>query len=148
MKENFAGEWRLQLMADKTGDRVTYFNKTVSWQKFWEDDEGGLLSYESSGPAGFLTLNQEGQLDFEDKRRIVTRRDVKNMGTGAFLTDIVGETNLSGAVASLNLQQQIVAVDSLLLITRIAFPKKTSDGRVKDYFSVWRKVETGTYSSS
>merc|ERR1712127_457600 len=33
MVENLNGEWRLQLLADKSGDGVKYFNKTMSWQR-------------------------------------------------------------------------------------------------------------------
>lgn len=140
MREIIDGEWRLQLMADKKGDGVNYFNKTLSWQYFDTAD----MSFESSGPAGFLTLSQTGIFQVNDDRSIA-RSDVRSEGSGALLSDLFGK---SGAVAATNTDQQIISVDSELLITRLVVKKKVSTiDNVKDYFSVWRRVKSGTYSS-
>merc|ERR1719251_112967 len=140
MKEIIDGEWRLQLMADKKGDGVNYFNKTLSWQYFDTTD----MSFKSSGPAGFLTLSQNGAFNFGDNRTI-SRIDVKGEGSAALFTDLLGK---SGAVTATNSEQQIISVDSELLITRVVVKKKVPTiDNVKDYFSVWRRVKSGTYSS-
>lgn len=140
--ENVSGEWKLQLMADSKGDGVSFYNKTLSWQYF--DVEA--MEYNSSGPAGFLTLSQSGEFEIDEISRIISRKNVKSQGSGAFLTDLLGTS--SGSVAATNLQQQIISVDSEMLITRVVLDddgKPKSDTR-KDYFSVWRRAETGLYS--
>ena len=43
--------------------------------------------------------------------------------------------------------QQILSVDSALLITRAVVKSPAADN-VKDYFSVWRRVESGTYTKN
>jgi len=43
--------------------------------------------------------------------------------------------------------QQILSVDSVLLVTRAIVKAQAADN-VKDYFSVWRRVEPGTYARS
>jgi len=142
MKENMSGEWKLQLIADSKGDGVSFYNKTLSWQYFDTDE----MSYNASGPAGFLKLTQTGKFDFDEELRIITRKEVESRGSGAFLTDLLGTSNLSGAMASTNLEQQILSVDSELLITRVVVEKRSSLDTMKEYFSVWRRAETGQFS--
>jgi len=142
MLENVSGEWKLQLMADSKGDGVKFFNKTVSWQYLNTDD----MSYDASGPSGFLKVTQSGKFEVDEKLRIITRKEVKSWGSGAFFTNLSGSSRLSGAMAATNLQQQIVSVDSEILITRAVTMKKSSIDTVKDYFCVWRRAETGMYS--
>jgi hypothetical protein len=51
----------------------------------------------------------------------------------------------TGAVASVSLDQQIISVDSEMLITRAVVSKKDLSETVKGYFSVWRR-SGGEYS--
>lgn len=140
--ENVSGEWKLQLIADSKGDGVNYYNKTLAWQYF----DTNNMSYDASGPSGFLRLTQSGKFDVDETLRIITRKDVKSSGSGAFWTDLVGASNLSGPIAATNLQQQIISVDSEMLITRAVVEKKSSTDTLKGYFNVWRRAETGSYS--
>ena len=55
-----------------------------------------------------------------------------------------GGTNIASEMTKA--PQQVLLVDSALLVTRAIVKSQAADN-VKDYFSVWRKVETGTYSS-
>lgn len=145
MKKNLKGEWKLQLIADKQGDRVSFFDKEVSWQSICIDKENSsAMNYQLSTPAAFFTLSQRGELNFESRRRVISRTDVKSDGTSSFL-DFVGK---SSASITINAEQQVMSVDSELLITRLATVEKSSQSRnSKDYFSVWRRVESGIYSS-
>ena len=75
MKADLKGEWRLQLLADKRGDGVKYFNNTEAWQSF---DVSSSMTFESSIPQGFLgAVNKKGDLKFDDERRIYTQTKVK-----------------------------------------------------------------------
>lgn len=141
--ENISGEWKLQLMADSKGEGVNFFNKTISWQTFDTQD----MSYEASGPSGFLTLSQSGSFDIDEVQRIITRKEVEKEGSAAFFTDVYS-SKLSGATAAVNLQQQIISVDSELLVTKTVLPMSALSETVKGYFSVWRRSKKGTYSSS
>ena len=140
--ENVSGEWKLQLIADSKGDGVNFYNKTLAWQYF----DTSNMSYDASGPSGFLRLTQSGKFDIDETLRIITRKDIKSSGSGAFLTDLVVSSNLSGPTAATNLEQQIISVDSEMLITRAVVEKKSSSDTLKNYFNVWRRAETGAYS--
>jgi hypothetical protein len=143
MIENLDGEWKLQLMADKKGDGVSFFNATLAWQML----DSSSQSYQSFGPIGFLTVSQKGSYDVDGELRFISRSKIQRAGPGAFLAGFLDETNLSGPAASTNLLQQIIAVDSELLITRIARPQNIdSNDNVKGYFSVWRRVQKGSFS--
>mmetsp|Transcript_3598 Transcript_3598/g.4065 ORF Transcript_3598/g.4065 Transcript_3598/m.4065 type:complete len:375 (+) Transcript_3598:2-1126(+) len=148
MKENLLGEWKLQLMTDKKGDSVSFFDEKVSWQNIrLDDDESSIMTYQLVIPAAFFKLAQRGQLNFDGKQRVISRGNVEcDDGTSSFLTDLVGKSPASKAT---NAEQQIISVDSELLISRLAaLPKNSQNGNAKDYFSVWRRVEPGSYSSS
>jgi len=141
MLENLAGEWRLQLIADKRGDGVKFFNSTVAWQKVDID----TMSFASLTPQGFLNIQQQGNILFDGKRRILCRNSVQVTG-GAGLAGLFSRT---GAVGAISTERQVVTVDSTLLVTRGVPPKRGRPGNddEKDYFAVWRRVEPGTYSS-
>lgn len=167
MLSNLDGEWKLQLLADKRGDGVKYFDSQESWQAF--DAANG--TYVSCGPSGFASLQRSGSIEFNAKKRILRRRGVQSSGGGpsgtggggggvgllATLLPILGagvstssRTGFAGAVSN---PQQVVLVDSVLLVTRgvpnvRAKPGGGGDTNDKDYFAVWRRVEQGTYSSS
>lgn len=143
MLENLNGEWRLQLMADKKGDGVNYYNTSISWQAV--DTES--MQFSSSAPARFLTVTQVGGLEFDKEKRIISRTEVSQKGGGGmFSAFVLGAAG--GAAASLTMPQQIISADSVLLITRAVGQTITSSDNVKDFFSVWRRVETGTYSGT
>jgi hypothetical protein len=142
MVDNLNGEWRLQLLADKRGDGVKYFNTSLSWQQVDMETQ----SFSSAGQSGFVTVQQTGQVAFNEKRRILRRESIQVSG-GGVLAGLFG--NKDGAAGAVSAPQQVITVDSVLLVTRGvpskrgAAAKKEDD---KDYFAVWRKVEPGTYS--
>jgi len=148
MRDNLLGEWKLQLVTGKKGDDVSFFDKSVSWQNIAldkDENSSSIMSYRLSLPAAFFTLSQRGQLDFNNKLRVASRSDVKTDGA-SFLTSLVGK---SSACVAANAEQQIISVDSELLICRLAVDKtKTLSENVNNYYSVWRRVEPGIYSSS
>jgi hypothetical protein len=140
MIENINGEWRLQLLADKKGDGVKFFNKknTLSWQQV--DTE--LMQFSSVGRTGFISVEESGGLEFEAEKRVLRRSDVETSSgmLGTLFPNV-------GASSSL-VPQQIITVDSVLLITRCVPNKRRSAEEVKDYFAVWRRVEPGTYATT
>jgi len=142
MWDNLDGEWRLQLLADKRGDGVKFFNTTVAWQKV----DSKAKTFTSLTPQGFLTVKQSGDVQFSDKRRIIRRSPLSVSGGGGMFAGLFGSK--TGAVGAISTPQQIVLVDSALLVTR-GVPSKRSAANSddeKDYFAVWRRVEPGTYS--
>jgi hypothetical protein len=142
MKENLNGEWRLQLLADKRGDGVKYYNTSLSWQQI--DTES--MAFKSKGSAGFLTVSQSGSIEFEGKQRILTRTDVDVSGTGGPLSGFLVKGS-GGAAGAVSTPHQVFSVDSVLLITRMAPMKnRRYDDSQKEYFAVWKKVEPGTYT--
>jgi len=134
--ENIAGVWKLQLMAGSKGDRVNYFSKTLAWQEF--DIE--KMTYKAFGPSGFLSLSQSGAFDIEGEQRIISRKEVEKDGPAKFFTDVYS-SKLSGPTAAVNLQQQIMSIDSEMLITRAVVPKINLSETMKEYFCVWRRSE-------
>jgi hypothetical protein len=139
MKADLQGEWRLQLLADKSGDGVKYFNTTEAWQSF----DMSSMKFETSIPQGFLgAVNKKGEIEFDDERRIYTQTNTKS-GAGGFLQTFMSG---SGTQAGPNGPQQIISVDGVLLVTKYAGKGKT-ESLVKNYFAVWRRVEPGTFSS-
>lgn len=137
VKENMNGVWKLQLIADSKGDGVSFFNKTLAWQDMNVED----MTYTAAGPSGFLSLSQSGDFEINEEQRIIIRKNVEKEGSAAFFTDIDSD-NLSGPTASINLQQQIISVDSELLVTRTVLPKSKMTETIKGYFNVWRKSQT------
>ena len=128
MLEHIHGKWKLQLMADRQGDGVKFDNNCTMQQIDTE-----TMTFKSSGPAGFVWVSQSGNLEFDKDRRILSRPIVETSG-GLLSSFLVGK---KGGVAA---AQQILSVDSVLLITRLAPEKKRSSDDGKGFFSVWRKV--------
>lgn len=131
--ENIEGEWRLQLMGDSKGDGVNFYNKTIAWQNFDTQE----MSYKASSPSGFLTLSSKGSFKIDELRRTISRSDVSKDGSAAFFTDVYS-SDLSGAVGSVLLPQQIISVDSEMLVTRSVKEVSVTE-KVKGYYSVWRR---------
>eukprot|EP00957_Ditylum_brightwellii_P075047 5702746-Ditylum_brightwellii.AAC.1 len=139
MLENLSGEWRLQLLADKRGDGVKFYNSTLSWQTIDAKD----LTFESKGPAGFTTVSKNGDFEFNKERRIMKKRKISTGGAGSWLSALVGGDSAPDE------PQQIICVDSVFCITKLApdkSKKAVGNENVKNYFVVWRRVEPGTYS--
>ena len=139
MMENLNGEWRLQLIADRTGDGVSYYNTTLSWQVLDTDS----MQFNSQGVVGFLSILERGGLEFEKEKRILRRSSVESVGGGGMLVSLLGP---QGGAASNKVAQQIMTVDSVLLVTRCAEVPRWQD-EDKAHFAVWRKAEPGTYSA-
>lgn len=132
MLENLEGRWRLQLLADKRGDGVSYFNTTDSWQEL---DTSSAMRFTSSGQEKFLTVSKSGGIEFDGERRVLTRTGVQSSGAGGLLAAVFAG---SAEKAAPNGPQQIVSVDEVLLITKYAGEKKSEDS-IKGYFCVWRR---------
>mmetsp|Transcript_36218 Transcript_36218/g.76344 ORF Transcript_36218/g.76344 Transcript_36218/m.76344 type:complete len:527 (+) Transcript_36218:2301-3881(+) len=141
--ENLDGEWRLQLMADRKGDGVDFFNSTVIWQAI----DSSEMSY-NSGSKGLRVSSASGKLDFNGKERILIR-DGASMtttpGGGGFLSMFLGGGGGTAGQMT-NVPQQILSVDSAMLVTRAIVKAQAADN-VKDYFSVWRRVDSGTFDT-
>ena len=136
MMDRLNGEWRLQLLADKRGDGVKFFNNTVSWQQMNTDS----MTFVASVPTGFITVQQSGNIAFNEKRRILRRQSVEVSG-GGMLAGIFG-TPTTGPPAAVRLPQQIMTVDSTLLVTRGIPSKRVKNNEAeKDHFAVWRRVD-------
>ena len=90
MMENLSGgRWRLQLLADKRGDGVKYYNTSESWQEI--DTRSGTFT--SAVAAGFLTVEQSGGIEFQSKRRILKRSDLLVSGSGGMLSGLLAKTS-------------------------------------------------------
>ena len=137
MIQNIDGEWQLQLLADKSGDGVSFFNTSIAIQKFSTDE----MSFSASGPSGLGKENCSGRIAMDASKRVLSKEDVdtSNSGVGGILSMITGGKN-SGFSAAVSKKQQIVSVDSLLLITRCARGSNKSRDLDKEYFGVWRRV--------
>mmetsp|Transcript_7602 Transcript_7602/g.14432 ORF Transcript_7602/g.14432 Transcript_7602/m.14432 type:complete len:703 (-) Transcript_7602:136-2244(-) len=136
MMDRLNGQWRLQLLADKRGDGVKFFNNTLSSQQVDIDS----MTFSATVPSGFITVQQKGKIVFNEKRRILRRQSVEVSG-GGMLAGILGATS-SGAPGAVRMPQQIMTVDSVLLVTRglpSKRPKNVNEAE-KDYFAVWRRV--------
>ncbi|KAL7550075.1 hypothetical protein ACHAWF_013310 [Thalassiosira exigua] len=137
------GEWKLQLMADKKGEGVDWFNSTLMWQAI--DADG--MTY-MAGSKGLRTSSQSGNLAFDGKERILSREGSPTSaggGGGGLLSAFFGGAGGTAGQMS-KVPQQILSVDSALLVTR-AIVKAPAADNVKDYYSVWRRVDPGTYAS-
>jgi hypothetical protein len=108
---NLNGIWRLHLIADRTGDGVSYFNTTASWQVLDTD----IKRFNSQGVVGFLSMLERGGLEYEKEKRILRYSSVESVGGGGMLVSSLGP---QGGAASNKVAQQIMTVDSVLLVTR------------------------------
>ncbi len=135
--ENLDGEWRLQLMADKKGEGVDFFNSTLMWQTL----DTSQMDYTTSN-------SQSGMLKFEETDRVLMREGVTSGATdgggGGLFSALFGGGKSGVARKMTNAPQQILSVDPALLVTRAIVKHQAADN-VKDYYSVWRRVETGTF---
>ena len=143
MLESLNGEWRLQLMADKKGDGVDFFNSTTVWQSI---DTSGMAY--SSGSKGLRLSSASGDLLFDNTKRILSREGasakVNTGGGGGLLGMLMGGGSNAGEMTKA--PQQVLSVDSVLLVTRAIVKSQAADN-VKDYYSVWRRVEPGTFTN-
>ncbi|GAX28851.1 hypothetical protein FisN_20Lh148 [Fistulifera solaris] len=138
MKENLSGEWRLQLLADKKGDGVKFFNSTMSTQTI---DMERLSFTSDGGNSGLMNVKQSGQVQFNDERRILSKTDVQVSGG---MLGLFGVTN-SGAAGAVSSPQQVLSVDSTLLVTRRVFSKNQTPGEdAKEFFAVWRRLPSAS----
>jgi tetratricopeptide (TPR) repeat protein len=136
MMDRLNGEWRLQLLANKRGDGVKFFNNTLSFQKMSTDS----MTFSAVVPLGFVSVEQSGKIAFNEKRRILRRQSVQVLGGGVLAAIFKGTT--TGAPAAVRLPQQVVMVDSVIMVTRgVPSMRVKSNDAEKDYFAVWRKVE-------
>jgi hypothetical protein len=136
---NVMGEWRLQLTADKRGDRVRFYNETNAWQQMDTD----AMDFECFIPSGFLTVQRKGSLGFDGTSRTLSRGAAgssSNKPRNGFFS-LIPPPNVAAT------QLQVLAADSELFVTRVAGEKEYKQDNVKDYFAVWRRVELGTFSS-
>lgn len=137
MLANFDGEWRLQLVADKKGDGVTFFYSKVAWQRVDID----TMIFETCVPSGFAKIRQKGYLQFLGRSRLIERE--QKPSPKSWLDIPVSLVSCTGPSAAC---QQILAVDSELCITRQCDSNAAKANTLREYFSVWRRVEKGTFS--
>ena len=135
--ESLNGEWRLQLMADRKGEGVDFFNSTLVWQIL---DTSEKMDYATSS-------SQTGSLKFKGSERVLKRATATGGGGGGesgglFSALFSGRSGMANKMT--NVPQQVLSVDSALLVTRAVVSVPAADN-VKDYFSVWRRAEPGTY---
>jgi len=65
-------------------------------------------------------------------------------GGGGLFSALFGGGKSGVARQMTNAPQQVLSVDPALLVTRAIVKHQAADN-VKDYYSVWRRVETGTF---
>lgn len=143
MLKNLAGEWRLQLIADKRGDGVKFFNSTLARQTM----NTAQMTFSSTCPQGFLSVEQSGQISFNSKKRILRRKSVEVSGGGGVLIGLLGTSR--GAIGAVRSEQQVMTVDMAMLVTRGVPSQRggAANDLEKDYFAVWRRVEPSTFRS-
>lgn len=135
MMENLEGTWQLQLLADKTGDGVAFFNTTVAIQTFCVGD----MTFSASGPLGLARVDKFGNFTVEDEKRILTRSMDASSNDGGFFGLLAGGSN-SGFSGAVTREQQIMSVDSVLLLTKSPVGSRRGKDAEKEYFCVWRRV--------
>jgi len=140
MLESLSGEWRLQLIADKSGSDVKFYNNTLSWLQLDTNE----MQFSREGQVGILPFSETGGLDFDGDNRILRRKEIEASGGGSILAGILGQQD--GASCS-KVAQTIMTVDSIVMITKCAESLRWKDEE-KEHFAVWRRVEPGTFSSS
>lgn len=135
--ENLEGSWKLQLMADRTGEGVEFFDTTPISQVI----DTSEMMYQSISE-GIRGTSQSGGILFDGPNRILSREGAKPYtgDGGNIFFGMFGGNKAGRGVKMSNVPQQVLSVDSVLLITRAIVKVSTIDN-VKDYYSVWRKVE-------
>jgi hypothetical protein len=135
MMQKLQGTWRLQLLADKQGDGVSFFNTTTTIQEFSTEE----MTFSASGPSGFIAATSAGDIEMDEVKRILSRSNLKTSGGAGGIFNIFGGGKDSGFLAAVSREQQIMTVNSVQLITKCApGTRKGKDGD-KEHFAVWRK---------
>ncbi|KAG7367907.1 six-hairpin glycosidase-like protein [Nitzschia inconspicua] len=140
MLKNLAGRWRLQLLADKAGDGVSFFNTTMAIQEFSTED----MTFMARGPSGLVTVQSNGRIAMDESTRILSRSNIETSGVGGGAGGLMmsilfrGGTD-SGFPAAVARTQQIISVDSILLITKCAPGTRSGKDAEKEHFAVWRR---------
>ena len=111
--ENLNGEWQLHFITDKRGDGVKFFNNNTSlvWQKLITGESNDSnMQFSSYCSQGILTVEPNGQLDFNNKRRILRRRSIEMTGAGSMITNLFGLNSISktGPVGAICTERQII----------------------------------------
>ena len=111
--ENLNGEWQLHFITDKRGDGVKFFNNNTSlvWQKLITGESNDSnMQFTSYCSQGILTVEPNGQLDFNNKRRILRRRSIEMTGAGSMITNLFGLNSISktGPVGAICTERQII----------------------------------------
>lgn len=135
MMDNLEGSWRLQLLADKQGDGVSFFNTTTAIQKF----STTKMSFAATGPSGFVQVKCSGKLRLDEAKRVLDRSDINTEGVVGFF-GLFGSTTNSGFLAAVSRSQQIISVDSTLLITKSPLGSRKGKDAEKEHFAVWRRI--------
>lgn len=140
MMENLNGSWMLQLLADKTGDGVSFFNTTLAVQEIRIVSEGKMV-FRAEGPSGLAKVLCSGKLEMDERRRVLSRSDVTTEAAAGSMLGMFGSNKNGGFLAAVSRPQQVISVDSTLLITKAPFGsrKDSSSDPDKEYFGVWRK---------
>jgi len=154
MMENLQGSWMLQLLADKTGDGVSFFNTTYTVMDIQVDDDDDDISttsetgqnnrlvFRAEGPSGLAKVVCTGKMELDGRRRVVTRSNLNTKAAEGSMLGLFGSNQRGGFLATVSKSQQIICVDSTLLITKIPFGSLKNSGSSdpdKEYFGVWRK---------
>ena len=111
--ENLNGEWQLHFITDKRGDGVKFFNNNTSlvWQKLITGESNDSnMQFSSYCSQGILTVEPNGQLDFNNKRRILRRRSIEMTGAGSMISNLFGLNSISktGPVGAICTERQII----------------------------------------
>lgn len=136
MMENLEGTWRLQLLADKQGDGVSFFNTSLAIQKFSTQK----MTFSATGPSGFVKVQCSGQLRLEDSQRILAKSGINVESVVGNFLGILGTSKNSGFLAAVSRSQQIISVDSMLLVTKSPSGARTGKDAEKEHFAVWRRI--------
>ena len=72
--------------------------------------------------------------------RVIDRSDVRVEGAAGNILGLFGSNKNSGFLAAVSRQQQIVSVDSMLLITKSPSGSRKGKDSEKEHFAVWRRV--------
>lgn len=135
MLENLEGTWQLQLLADKSGDGVSFFNTTIATQQFCVAE----MAFSASGPAGLARVEKSGEITIDEEKRILSRSE-ENTASQLGIFAIFGGMSKSGFPGAVSREQQIMSVDSVLLVTKSPVGSRKGNDAEKEHFSVWRKV--------
>lgn len=140
MIESLDGSWELQLLADKTGDGVSFFNTTAAIQEIRIVSENEI-AYRAEGPSGLTRVLCTGKIEMDGRRRVISRKDITTEAAAGSMLGMFGSNKNGGFLAAISEPQQIILVDSSLLVTKIPFgsQRRSTSDTDKEYFGVWRK---------